>query len=196
MATPLSIAAYRMASSPSDSHGSRNVIQWLERLQQSVQNQAVGTNEARAFKFEPSNHPTTEGSESDAEVHVTVESAGDMGDEANTAVGDSEEGKTEIGPIQSDSLPPDDVVPIGLLAKLSITNSARRGRSKTRQGSQGAAGSKDGSGKGSMDGFESEDDDNVVSLFSGDCSADIMINQSIYRVSQTRLISCQALQQI
>lgn len=162
MATPLSIAAYRMASSPSDSQGSRNVIQWLERLQQSVQNQAVGTSEARAFKFEPSRLHMGDGSESETEVHVTVEGAEDSRDELDTAIGDPEEGKGDGALVQSDSLPPDDVVPIGLLAKLSITNSSKRGRSRTRHSSQGATGSKDGSGKGSIDGFESEDDDNVV----------------------------------
>lgn len=186
MATPLSIAAYRMASSPSDSQGSRNVIQWLERLQQSVQNQAVGTSEARAFKFEPSRLHMGDGSESETEVHVTVEGAEDNRDELDTAIGDPEEGKGDGALVQSDSLPPDDVVPIGLLAKLSITNSSKRGRSRTRHSSQGATGSKDGSGKGSIDGFESEDDDNVVCtlkkvnnelcpylLFTGRCERDV-----------------------
>ncbi|TFY54810.1 hypothetical protein EVJ58_g8640 [Rhodofomes roseus] len=35
-ATPLSIASYRMATSPSD-HNNRNVIAWLDRLEESVQ---------------------------------------------------------------------------------------------------------------------------------------------------------------
>ena len=42
IATPLSIAAYRMASSPSDTTGSKNVIQWLERLQSSLPTQGDG----------------------------------------------------------------------------------------------------------------------------------------------------------
>ncbi|KAI5120043.1 hypothetical protein M0805_000293 [Coniferiporia weirii] len=185
MATPLSIAAYRMASSPSDVHGSRNVIQWLERLQQSAQNQpGVGTapSTARALERQERRRRRAaagaqeggEDSESEVEVAVQEESVeGGAMDDGPTAATAGASVRTKPDPDSagaqavsetlrpSDSLP-DDAVPIGLLANLSITNHAGRAqdRSRTRSGQ-----SKEGSARGSVHEFESEaDDENNVGV--------------------------------
>lgn len=201
MATPLSIAAYRMASSPSDAHGSRNVIQWLERLQQSVHNAPAGGNVTRSFKIDTTvrrkNHArgdstAVEDKESESELemnaHADIDGDGTSGakthgvssTESGTTIGADGEGResaTAQGSAQTnppvavsetlrqcDSLP-DDAVPIGLLANLSIEQQAGRTRSKAHKAAVGPS-SMDESGKGSIHEYESEDDDNVVrSLF-------------------------------
>ena len=185
MATPLSIAAYRMASSPSDAQGSRNVIQWLERLQQSAQNQpgaGAGGRAARAL-----------------ERHARRKQAGMDGDDLSDSEGDADDqqendpadgidasllvppsGRETEGAAAAaisetlranDSLP-DDAVPIGLLANLSISNHAgrardRKERSRTRsehsngRGGGGGGGGAGGSARGSAKDFESENDDDT-----------------------------------
>lgn len=161
-----------MASSPSDVQGSRNVIQWLERLQQSAQNQpGQGMNARTARTLERRNRRRQLGepvdalddSDTDAEdeggaldgvtadVSLTVETeAGDEGTESGT-----------LRP--SDSLP-DDAVPIGLLAKLSLSSQAARRVSRERSRAR-EAGSQ--SGRSGAE-FESEnDDENNVGVANG-----------------------------
>ncbi|KAJ3485890.1 hypothetical protein NLJ89_g11859 [Agrocybe chaxingu] len=48
LATPLSIASYRMATSPSDQNN-RNVLAWLDRLQSSVRD--AGNNKGTPYAF-------------------------------------------------------------------------------------------------------------------------------------------------
>ena len=125
MATPLSIAAYRMASSPSDAAGSRNVIQWLERLQSSMHNAP----EPRTFRISapaqqrpqvasraPLVSPTTlsassgptmqessSGAAMDTQIHVESQA-------------DSDREAVRVG---ANEALPDDAVPIGLIANLA-----------------------------------------------------------------------------
>ena len=148
-ATPLSIAAYRMASSPSDTHGSRNVIQWLERLQQSAANQpgaGMGAKAARTLeKRERRRGREGNGEESESEEEemgrepdVSVDVGADPTHLAPPSVKpDPEAGTVSETLRQSDSLP-DYAVPIGLLANLSITN--RRERSRARSAASGRSG--------------------------------------------------------
>ena len=156
MATPLSIQAYRMASSPSDVQGSRNVIQWLERLQQSANTQpGAGSGPKVARELERQSNRRAGGGdggadESESEVEGEDIGAGGAGGVDVLALADRvAEGDTEFlglgrgvegseTPVvktevvsetlkQNDSLL-DDSVPIGLLANLSISN-RRAGRS-------------------------------------------------------------------
>lgn len=162
MATPLSIASYRMASSPSDVQGSRSVIQWLERLQASAHNQpgrgatphtarALERRHRRKRRGEPADN-LDDSAESDeeedaenADISLNVEGDGD----------DDLAGSATIR--QSDSLP-DDAVPIGLLANLSLTSQAARRVSRERSRARDAAGSQSGR---SAELSENDDENNV-----------------------------------
>src|SRR5260221_13655335 len=68
IATPLSIASYRMATSPSDQTNT-NVIAWLDRLQSSVREQGP-SNVTQAF-LEPRNS-AEEDSDADSEGKRTL----------------------------------------------------------------------------------------------------------------------------
>ncbi|KAH8109643.1 fungal-specific transcription factor domain-containing protein [Phellopilus nigrolimitatus] len=190
MATPLSIAAYRMASSPSDTHGSRNVIQWLERLQQSAHNQpgagsAPGT--ARALERRERRRlrrlgqgagveDGAEDSESDADAEElgaeggggdsTMAGADDGGGLPGAPKADPEAAAQAVSETlrQCDSLP-DDAVPIGLLANLSISNRAGRPATAAAHAAARAA-SREGSARaaGSAVGESDADDDNNVGV--------------------------------
>lgn len=108
MATPLSIASYRMATSPTDQNN-HNIIAWLDRLQASVRAGGNGGVEP-AFKFE-SRSPEKVDEESDTESgegsfeHVDA-------DEALTAK-----------EVEAREALPDATVPLGLIANLSLSNS-------------------------------------------------------------------------
>lgn len=181
MATPLSIQAYRMASSPSDVHGSRNVIQWLERLQQSANTQpgaGSGPKVARELERQSRRRAGGDGGadDSDSEIDgeegaIDVLAVADRAAEGDTdflGVDGSETPivKTEIVSEtlkQNDSLL-DDSVPIGLLANLSISN-RRSGRGQQDRSRTGSTHSPGGSARGSTKDLESEgDDDNNVGV--------------------------------
>ncbi|KAJ7773647.1 fungal-specific transcription factor domain-containing protein [Mycena maculata] len=155
IATPLSIASYRMATSPSDTTN-RNILAWLDRLQASVRAGSAldgspsASNLAASFSgangreanftsatFNSTNpnfasNPAFEESDED-------EGAGERGEE-------EEEGE-EGG--ESNALP-DATVPLGLIANLSLSNS----RSRERRGRGGEASTRE-------EELEELDDDNV-----------------------------------
>ncbi|CCL98870.1 uncharacterized protein FIBRA_00877 [Fibroporia radiculosa] len=111
-ATPLSIASYRMATSPSD-RNNRDVIAWLDRLQASMEvsvQSAGASGGAEAFKIESRGQNDMVDDDSDGEVE---------GDELDTG-GDGE----DSGLPRDDKLPafPDTSVPLGLLASLALEN--------------------------------------------------------------------------
>lgn len=174
-----------MASSPSDTHGSRNVIQWLERLQHSAQNSAGagmggkaakvlekherrrGRARARAGGADIGGDETS--SNEDGETMLGgLSRAGEDAEENNMAVNESGEALPPAGAEnldvgikvesdanvvsetlrQSDSLP-DDAVPIGLLANLSISNRRERSRARSTasaEHSTGVGGNDEGAG--------------------------------------------------
>jgi hypothetical protein len=110
LATPLSIASYRMATSPSDQNN-RDIIAWLDRLQASVRSAGV-TGGDRAFKLES-----------------RTKNADDS---------DPESGEDDIDIIEpEDALPdpetmqslPDAAVPLGLIADLSLSHNKAKASS-------------------------------------------------------------------
>jgi hypothetical protein len=112
LATPLSIASYRMATSPSDQNN-RNIIAWLDRLQASVRSAGDAGGE-RAFKLESrSKNPDDSDQESD---HGRDEDGGDGDDD------------TVLDPETLQALP-DSTVPLGLIANLSLSNSKAKASS-------------------------------------------------------------------
>jgi hypothetical protein len=117
LATPLSIASYRMATSPSD-QTNQNVIAWLDRLQSSVRDPGP-SKITRAF-FEPRNH--TEDSDADSDGNLTL-SQGDI-----AAGNDGKQADSDGDTVQSAL--PDSSVPIGLLANLSLSNKKKVGKKK------------------------------------------------------------------
>ncbi|EIW52694.1 uncharacterized protein TRAVEDRAFT_53136 [Trametes versicolor FP-101664 SS1] len=118
LATPMSIASYRMATSPTDQNN-QNVIAFLDRLQSSVP--PAGTS-ADAFKLD--SRGERHSGESDEEWHDAganeLTERGSAGqDEDNEPLKDAEDTPQAL---------PDQTVPLGLLAKLSLENSRRRPR--------------------------------------------------------------------
>ncbi|KAJ7208439.1 hypothetical protein B0H12DRAFT_1034254 [Mycena haematopus] len=117
IATPLSIASYRMATSPSDA-SNRNILAWLDRLQASVR---AGAGDISAANFASSASETLMESDDD-EVN---EGEGEEDDEDDGDDGDA-------------SVLPDASVPLGLIANLSLSNSRSRERRAARNGEAAA----------------------------------------------------------
>lgn len=124
MATPLSIASYRMATSPSDQNN-RDIIAWLDKLQGSVQSAGIAAGD-NAFKLD-SRAKTEYGSEHDS-------------DEEYDLVDDADRG------IETMSSLPDPAVPLGLIAKMSLSNPKAKASSNN----------------GDIASTDTLDDDNVV----------------------------------
>ncbi|KAK7047769.1 hypothetical protein VNI00_006097 [Paramarasmius palmivorus] len=132
LATPLSIASYRMATSPSDS-GNRNVLAWLDRLQSSVQS-AGGKVGSRAFKDARGDHSAVDDddSEDDHLTHaqrfglVPVNSDGPKEPGVNGGDGDN----SDDGDEKLQSSLPDSHVPLGLIANLSLSNNTKARNAK------------------------------------------------------------------
>ena len=136
-----------MATSPSDQNN-RNVLAWLDRLQDSVRTAGRSAGPA-AFNLE------SRGEEGEEESELESE------DDHGNAAGDGE--RTERGSVgtagtvkveeEEDKLHilPDDAAPLGLIAKLSLDSSSGSRR-------KGAAAAAAASSKG-----DETDDDNVVS---------------------------------
>ncbi|KXN81254.1 Protein priB, partial [Leucoagaricus sp. SymC.cos] len=116
LATPLSIASYRMATSPSDQNN-RNVLAWLDRLQSSVP-EASNAGTPNIF----TELRNKEEAESDGESETP--NIGLVAPEDEEQEGDANSSEAEK--IQS-SLP-DAHVPLGLIAKLSIDNNNVKGK--------------------------------------------------------------------
>ncbi|KAH9850967.1 fungal-specific transcription factor domain-containing protein [Lenzites betulinus] len=122
LATPMSIASYRMATSPTDQNN-QNVIAFLDRLQSSVQTAGTSAGVA-AFKMDSRGGAAGGVSgESDDEWHDAATELADHGsalqDEDDEPLKDAEDKPQAI---------PDQTVPLGLLAKLSLENSRRKPR--------------------------------------------------------------------
>ncbi|PFH48536.1 hypothetical protein AMATHDRAFT_65250 [Amanita thiersii Skay4041] len=117
LATPLSIASYRMATSPSD-RNNRDVLDWLDRMKSSVQG-AGGKAGPRAFV----DHRPSENIEqdSDQEVDGVTPQSDDDAHDCDDAARD-----------EKLSTLPDTHVPIGLLADLSLSTNKKKHGKKDR----------------------------------------------------------------
>jgi hypothetical protein len=119
IATPLSIASYRMATSPSDQNN-RNVLGWLDQLQASVRDagQKAGP---KAFLDFRNLDATEEDSDAESDSKRTQVEGPAMGDGGRNSTATKGEEQDEEDKLQS-SLP-DAHVPLGLIADLSLSNS-------------------------------------------------------------------------
>ncbi|TDL16780.1 hypothetical protein BD410DRAFT_807837 [Rickenella mellea] len=139
LATPMSIAAYRMASSPSDTSGSRNVLQWLERLQRSI-HAPPHANNPRAWNLEsrgragPGGDDDSESVSSPADPterereREDVNVVGDAGELSGVGIKVEGEEGTVAETLCANDSGVDDTVPLGLIAKLSLKNASTRSR--------------------------------------------------------------------
>ena len=118
LATPMSIASYRMATSPTDQNN-QNVLAWLDRLQASVQ--AAGTTGGlSAFKMDARADGPSDDSEEDGADGAGGEPTerGSVGQpEDDEPLKDAEDRPTAL---------PNEAVPIGLLANLALDNKSKR----------------------------------------------------------------------
>ncbi|KAI0697213.1 hypothetical protein C8T65DRAFT_710435 [Cerioporus squamosus] len=118
LATPMSIASYRMATSPTDQNN-QNVLAWLDRLQASVQ-AAGASGGANAFKMDTraegaSDESDDEGQDGGAGEPTERGSVGQPEDDE--PLKDAEDRPTAL---------PNEAVPIGLLANLALDNKSKR----------------------------------------------------------------------
>lgn len=110
LATPLSIASYRLATSPSDSN-KQNVLTWLDRLEDSVRT-AGRSGGSTAFNL--SSRIVTDGEEESESEH---EEPGETTERGSVGTLKVEEEERHILP--------DSSVPIGLIADLSLKNTKK-----------------------------------------------------------------------
>ncbi|KAG2124252.1 hypothetical protein BD769DRAFT_1776582 [Suillus cothurnatus] len=135
-ATPLSVASYKAATSPSDSDN-MNVVDWLDRLQASLKQPGMASPTDLNFLRNLRN-PSA----------VTV-------DDSEDDDPDAEEGPVEEEDVEKvRSSLPDAAVPIGLLANLSLDKDKDKGKGRGRQGVNTGIG-------GSNSEPEDDNDDNV-----------------------------------
>jgi hypothetical protein len=138
LATPLSVASYKAATSPSDSDN-MNVVDWLDRLQASLKQPGMASPTDPNFLRNLRN-PSA----------VTVDDFEDDDPDA------------EEGPVKEEDVEkvrsslPDAAVPIGLLAKLSLDKDKDKGKGRGCQGGN--------TGIGGSNSKPEDDDDNVVSI--------------------------------
>ncbi|CAK5274670.1 unnamed protein product, partial [Mycena citricolor] len=148
IATPLSIASYRMATSPSDATN-RNILAWLDRLQASVRAGSVESSASTSSNpfagASPARKPNSGGfaQSVNRHFHATPEDDDSEDEGPSNEDEDTDDNETELG--ESSALP-DASVPIGLIANLSL--SSNRGKEKRGSSVPG-------------DGSEDLDDDNV-----------------------------------
>ncbi|KAJ7027527.1 hypothetical protein C8F04DRAFT_965053 [Mycena alexandri] len=130
IATPLSIASYRMATSPSDSTN-RNILAWLDRLQASVRANSNDTPTAADFASSAAASLTTaknapsskSASFNSTNPNFASNPAFEESDESEGGnEGEGDEDDDETGAL------PDASVPLGLIANLSLSNSRRERR--------------------------------------------------------------------
>lgn len=138
----MSIASYRMATSPSDANNG-NILAWLDRLQASVRT-AGGEGGPRAFKDIRTTGSMDE--DSDVEESHTQQYGLVSPDDDDNTVGE-EEGAQANNKLSS---LPDSHVPLGLIANLSLSNK------KTKTGKKDQ--------KDTLAAEENLDDDDVVCL--------------------------------
>lgn len=116
LATPLSIASYRMATSPSDQNN-RNVLAWLDRLQSSVRDAG---NAAGPNVFTELRNKEEAESDGDSETPaIELVASEDEDPEGGSTSGDAEKIQASL---------PDAHVPLGLIANLSINSSKVKGK--------------------------------------------------------------------
>ncbi|KAI0755619.1 hypothetical protein C8Q74DRAFT_1210774 [Fomes fomentarius] len=119
LATPMSIASYRMATSPTDQNN-QNVLAWLDRLQASVQ-AAGAPGGVSAFKMDtradgqPSDESDEEGQDGGAGEPTERGSVGQPEDDE--PLKDADDRPTALA---------NEAVPIGLLANLALDNKSKR----------------------------------------------------------------------
>ena len=114
----MSIASYRMATSPTDQNN-QNVLAWLDRLQASVQ-AAGSSGGANAFKMDTRAEGASEDSDEDGQDGGAGEATerGSVGNpEDDEPLKDAEDRPTAL---------PNEAVPIGLLANLALDNKSKR----------------------------------------------------------------------
>jgi len=120
LATPLSIASYKAATSPSDSDN-MNVVDWLDRLQASIKQPATADPNFLRNLRNPPGIPMDESEDDDLDV-----------DEDSADEGIVEKVRDTL---------PDVAVPIGLLANLSLDKDKDKGKGRNRGGNSSASGS-------------------------------------------------------
>ncbi|KAI0071364.1 hypothetical protein K474DRAFT_632780 [Panus rudis PR-1116 ss-1] len=139
LATPLSIDSFKQATSPSD-RNKQNVMEWLERMQASVKN--AGTSAGiKAFKLDSrtlnsNSNALDGGDESDEESNRDVTERGTVVGHGEGGVGASGSGVGGGGggggggEEDGEKLYtlPEDTVPFGLLARLSLANQKKKAR--------------------------------------------------------------------
>jgi len=143
----MSIASYRMATSPSDQNN-RNILAWLDRLQSSVRT-AGGQGGPQAFKdLRESKSPDDEDSDMEPKSHAQRYGL------LPPANHDDNNGDDEDETLVDDKLSslPDSHVPLGLIANLSLSNSKGKNARKEQKETAGAE--------------DNLDDDDVVCIFS------------------------------
>ncbi|KAF5345063.1 hypothetical protein D9758_010418 [Tetrapyrgos nigripes] len=163
IATPLSIASYRLATSPSDS-GNKNVLAWLDRMQTSVQSQQAAVQDAvkgqasvqgaggsggpSAFTLMRQSianaenkgigidgNKNREGEESDDEQQQSPEQSFSGSSPATTKASPANVAGDEDEATADDKLQtlPDSHVPLGLLANLALSNN-NKARAAKKEG--------------------------------------------------------------
>ncbi|KAJ8689224.1 hypothetical protein PTI98_013267 [Pleurotus ostreatus] len=138
IATPMSIASYQRATSPSDTNNS-NVHAWLDLLRSSVQS-AGGKGGAAAFKLHRGDGTGEDESEDEADDSTSRPKVPGLDDDA-TLDGNLDASQEDE---KLQSALPDSHVPLGLIATLALSNS--KGKS---------------GGKKDPRAIEEEDDDDV-----------------------------------
>jgi hypothetical protein len=140
IATPLSIASYRMATSPSDENKT-SIIEWLDRMKSSVQN-AGAKGGPRAFLEARDKDEDDSDGESDNQTRTEVHGPAPVDEEEAAGDGNCADEDT-------DKLIPDTHVPLGLIANLSLSNNKSKHKKEPRD---------------AVLNEDDLDDDNVVSL--------------------------------
>ncbi|THU98704.1 hypothetical protein K435DRAFT_660495 [Dendrothele bispora CBS 962.96] len=115
LATPLSIASYRLASSPSD-NGNKNVLAWLDRLQSSVQSHQATVHDAVKSRGQKEDDSDDEGHTSPDQMFPNMSPT-----TGRTSIGNDEDEDDDADGDKIQSLP-DSHVPLGLLANLALSN--------------------------------------------------------------------------
>ncbi|KIY45806.1 hypothetical protein FISHEDRAFT_48653 [Fistulina hepatica ATCC 64428] len=124
IATPLSIASYRLATSPSDQQN-RNILDWLDRLQRSVNSNGMAGDQAFRLDSRASQDDGDDSADDMSPSHTAVLSPAQAYGEFGASSSDSDSDKIR-------SALPDVNVPLGLIASLSLSgargNNAKGGK--------------------------------------------------------------------
>ncbi|KAG6906482.1 hypothetical protein DXG01_013721 [Tephrocybe rancida] len=128
IATPMSIASYRMATSPSDQNN-KSILDWLDRLQSSVRT-AGGKAGPNAFKDLRGSNPEEDDSDREETIHAQrFGLVAPPDDDDNQTIGDEESAAADD---KLSSLPDSDT-PLGLIANLSLSNNKSKGKKDAKE---------------------------------------------------------------